>query len=431
MLRISNSRTNSLIALALCFTSTAALADEEIPDPSQLPFYEKTNERGKSDIKSYFGGKSPKALAVHSNGNTYWWGPTANQKEASRRALENCEFSNKSPCVLAALDHNIQKVDPDAKPLSAFSDFGAELDPGKVPFLSDAARANLAKSYLQSQKATLQYKALALHPRNGWYLKVDPSYASQADANNAALSACVNVAPPNRFWSRGACFLYAEGSRIVATLPQTVTFASAAMVAEAENGQPSNRQTPDKSEVAVAAQGSSGSSFAPPRAKLNFASIPLDVDFADERKDFGVAPTKYARTRSAGQGTSTPTEIPGGKVVTTKGLIDMLTADQRPVVVVAYGTQTVVPGGVVMDGAGEDRLYGLEKEKFAKALNSLSAGDKSRPMVFYCHSSKCWYSYNASLHAIELGYTNVFWYRGGRDSWQAAGQTFVAPTGSW
>ena len=30
-------------------------------------------------------------------------------------------------------------------------------------------------------------------------------------------------------------------------------------------------------------------------------------------------------------------------------------------------------------------------------------------------------SYNASLRAIALGYTNVLWYRGGIEAWKQAG----------
>ena len=156
-----------------------------------------------------------------------------------------------------------------------------------------------------------------------------------------------------------------------------------------------------------------------------------DAGFADERKDYGVSATKYPRARSSGYGTATPTEIPGAKVVTTQELISMLASESKPIVVAAYGAQKTVAGGVVMDGAGEDRLLGPDKDRFANALSGLTAGDKARPVVFYCHGPKCWLSYNATLHALELGYSNVFWYRGGRDAWKEADQKFMMPTGSW
>ncbi|UUZ76342.1 hypothetical protein LP414_00460 [Polaromonas sp. P1(28)-13] len=109
-----------------------------------------------------------------------------------------------------------------------------------------------------------------------------------------------------------------------------------------------------------------------------------DAGFADELKDYSVSATKYPRSRSSGYSTATPTEIPGAKVVTTKDLIGMLASETKPIVVAAYGAQKTVAGGSVMDGAGEDRLLGPDKEKFATALSGLTAGDKSKPIVFYC-----------------------------------------------
>lgn len=160
-------------------------------------------------------------------------------------------------------------------------------------------------------------------------------------------------------------------------------------------------------------------------------AIAQDVGFAEEAKDFGVSPTKYPRSRSSGYGSATPTEIPGAKVVTTDNLATMLIGDAKPVLIVVYGETQVVPGAYVMDGAGEDRLLGPDKGKFAQAMAKLTDGDKSKLVAFYCHGPKCWLSYNASLHAMELGYSNVLWYRGGRDAWRAAGKAFSAPAGSW
>jgi|ERR1700726_166858 PQQ-dependent catabolism-associated CXXCW motif protein len=166
-------------------------------------------------------------------------------------------------------------------------------------------------------------------------------------------------------------------------------------------------------------------------ALLAVTAFAQDTGFADELKDYGIAATKYPRPHRFGYGSETPTEIPGAKVVVTKDLISMLASDAKPIVIAAYGAQKTVPGGIVMGGAGEDQLLGLDNEKFINALSVLTSGDKSKPIVFYCHGSKCWLSYNATLHAVELGYSNVFWYRGGRDAWKAANQKFSTPAGSW
>jgi len=40
--------------------------------------------------------------------------------------------------------------------------------------------------------------------------------------------------------------------------------------------------------------------------------------------------------------------------------------------------------------------------------------------VVYCLSWECWLSYNATLTASDLGYTNLYWYRGGVSAWNQA-----------
>ena len=61
-----------------------------------------------------------------------------------------------------------------------------------------------------------------------------------------------------------------------------------------------------------------------------------------------------------------------------------------------------------------------EKSKFAAAMEKHTGGDKNRPVVFLCLGPECWESYNACLHALEAGYKEVMWYRGGRQAWVAA-----------
>jgi PQQ-dependent catabolism-associated CXXCW motif protein len=54
-------------------------------------------------------------------------------------------------------------------------------------------------------------------------------------------------------------------------------------------------------------------------------------------------------------------------------------------------------------------------------LSRLTHGNKAAPMVYFCVDAQCWLSYNASLRAAALGYTEVYWYRGGIVAWRAAG----------
>ena len=142
--------------------------------------------------------------------------------------------------------------------------------------------------------------------------------------------------------------------------------------------------------------------------------------FAYEDEDFGVSPTPDPKR--APYHAKTPLEIPKGKRIRTLDLKRMLEADPKPAVIDVLETRerTTIPGAVWMKGAGSGEFYAAEKSRFASALEKLLAGDKSRPLVFLCFDRMCWLSYNAALHAIEAGYSNVYWYRGGTQAWEGA-----------
>jgi PQQ-dependent catabolism-associated CXXCW motif protein len=63
------------------------------------------------------------------------------------------------------------------------------------------------------------------------------------------------------------------------------------------------------------------------------------------------------------------------------------------------------------------------QREFGQFLQQITQGRKDTPLVFYCQSVQCWMSYNASLRAIRMGYSQVLWYRGGIEAWKQAGQS--------
>ena len=74
-----------------------------------------------------------------------------------------------------------------------------------------------------------------------------------------------------------------------------------------------------------------------------------------------------------------------------------------------------------MHGAGAGDLSPDESRRFVSAMAKFAAGDKGRPIVFFCADAECWLSYNAALRAIAAGYTNIMWFRGGIAAWLHAG----------
>lgn len=142
--------------------------------------------------------------------------------------------------------------------------------------------------------------------------------------------------------------------------------------------------------------------------------------FADETKDFGVTPTKVRKGPPYDVGT--PMEVPGGRTVTTVELSELITGASPPILIDANGNAEMIESANGMgSGIGEQRVFGKDRDGFTKAMERLTGGDKVRMVVFYCRGSSCWHSYNASLYALEAGYSNVGWYRGGIDAWRAAG----------
>lgn len=142
--------------------------------------------------------------------------------------------------------------------------------------------------------------------------------------------------------------------------------------------------------------------------------------FSYEDKDWQVQP--IASPKLPPYHVPTPVSIPGARVIRTLELKALLAGTEKVVVidVLDSKTRTSVPGAYWLPGAGDGRFYAAEKSRFSAALEKLTGGDKDRPVVFLCLNSECWLSYNASLHAIEAGYNDVIWYRGGTDAWQGA-----------
>ncbi|MEO8464652.1 MAG: rhodanese-like domain-containing protein [Gammaproteobacteria bacterium] len=192
------------------------------------------------------------------------------------------------------------------------------------------------------------------------------------------------------------------------------------------------QQPPTTPQVPVGGFRPSAPAAPPAQQGANNGGI-LDTLMAAERQDFGVAPVS---TLHAGQMHGpTPSSIPGGQLITTKGLVELLRGGQAPVLTLdILGGAEMIQGAVYAVPAAQSGSFTDEtQQQFGKFLQQATAGNKRHPIVMYCLSPECWMSYNASLRAINLGYTNVLWYRGGIDSWKKAGlpvQSAGSPQGA-
>lgn len=153
---------------------------------------------------------------------------------------------------------------------------------------------------------------------------------------------------------------------------------------------------------------------------------------ANEMGDHGIPP--QATLRIADPHAPTPIGVPGGKTITTTELRKRIQEAPPPILIDVLGGEghRTLPGAVWLPGAGRGESFDDEVQaRLAKALESLTGGDRGRTLVFYCASPLCWLSYNTSLRALRLGYTDVVWYRGGIQYWGASGGALEPPKIAW
>ena len=230
-----------------------------------------------------------------------------------------------------------------------------------------------------------------------------------------AVSACV-VQPPPGYWGRTAYPGYYPSPGAPYIFRPRVTWSQ----------QPASYSPPTEAYAPRPA------SYTPAQPSIDPPHEPRGqrATFADETVDYGVAPTNTLHLQDFDA--PTPTHIQGARTITTLELQAMVTSDRPPLLVdVIGGEQSVsLPNAVWLRDAGAGRHIDDDVQAWLDYhLARLTHRDKSYPLVFFCASRMCWMAHNATLRALDLGYRNVSWYRGGRDAWQAAGLP-MAPVGS-
>jgi PQQ-dependent catabolism-associated CXXCW motif protein len=144
----------------------------------------------------------------------------------------------------------------------------------------------------------------------------------------------------------------------------------------------------------------------------------LADSYAEELTDFGVPSQSELKVNV---GSMTPLTIPGGRRVTTSAVFKLLDTDAILIDVLKDGGHLTLPGAIYMPGAGDPGSFrDRVQRKLSSVLSRLTFKNADRPLVFYCEGARCWESYNAALRAMQLGYRNVMWYRGGLGSWKEA-----------
>lgn len=153
-----------------------------------------------------------------------------------------------------------------------------------------------------------------------------------------------------------------------------------------------------------------------------------------ELQDFGVPP--QAQLHAGAMHGPTPTSIPGGQVITTPQLTALMQQAQgQPNGALLFhvlGSPPMIPGAIQAAPASAPGTFSDQtQQEFGQFLQQTTQGNRARPLVFYCQSTHCWMSYNAALRAINMGFTQVLWYRGGIEAWQQSGQSLPGNQGGY
>ena len=156
------------------------------------------------------------------------------------------------------------------------------------------------------------------------------------------------------------------------------------------------------------------------KTKLTKATVKRET-YGIEGKDWGVAQTTEMRTEKFHA--PTPRLHALAKTITTKALHELAIGAEPPVIIDVLGGKghRTVPGAIWLKGAGldDDREEDID-DRLEVILGEIAKADRTRAIVFFCLSAKCWLSHNAALRAVLLGYENVHWYRGGIKAWKKA-----------
>lgn len=142
-------------------------------------------------------------------------------------------------------------------------------------------------------------------------------------------------------------------------------------------------------------------------------------DHADEDADFGVTSDRALH----GLVGRTPTDAPGAATIGTADLPSLL-VDEKPIVIDTminwWGRS--IPGAVGLKfvGLGGD-FVDQAQDSLRSKMRELTGGDLGRPIVAVGWSSERFDGRNLALRLVALGYTHVYWYRGGREAWEVAG----------
>lgn len=162
------------------------------------------------------------------------------------------------------------------------------------------------------------------------------------------------------------------------------------------------------------------------QVQVSFPQYDEELGYFGELADLDVPPQAAPFAQLDGL---VPLTLPGGESVTTQALLDQGLGGNQFAIINAWAQphDEALPYSYNIPFAGLPGTFQDDtQQRLQNALRDITKGKRDFPLVFYSKSVARTDGYNAALRAINAGYLNVFWYRGGLESFKAAGQKPVA-----
>jgi TolB-like protein/rhodanese-related sulfurtransferase len=139
-------------------------------------------------------------------------------------------------------------------------------------------------------------------------------------------------------------------------------------------------------------------------------------DHLDEETDFKIESTDNLREKRDGP---TPVSIPGATTIRTEEMARLLETKPLPLVLTTAPANPTIPGAILVNLPNSGSLTDEWQTALGKLVGEATDGDKQRPIVTFAYCINRWPSRNLALRLVALGYTKVYWYRGGWEAWDA------------
>jgi adenylate cyclase len=140
-------------------------------------------------------------------------------------------------------------------------------------------------------------------------------------------------------------------------------------------------------------------------------------DHLDETTDYGVVPSTPSLQGDVDA--PTPSKVPGGTTILTSDLQHMLESEPKPLLLTTAPANPTIPGAILVNNSNSGTLTDEWQSALGTLIGQATNGDKERPIVAFSYSINHWQSRNLVLRLIALGYTRVYWYRGGWEAWDS------------